>query len=609
VWTESQERPRLTPDRVSPMTLRRTHTCGELRGTHEGQRVVLAGWVKSRRDHGGLVFVDVGDRYGVTQVVFSPDRGASVLEAGEKLHPEDVVAIEGEVVARPEGTKNLARDTGQIEVVATKVEILNLSKTPPFEVSDLVVVSEETRLKYRFLDLRRPVMQRNIVLRHRLNQTVREYLSAQRFVEIETPCLTRSTPEGARDFLVPSRLAQGSFYALPQSPQLFKQLLMVSGYDRYFQIVRCFRDEDLRADRQPEFTQLDIEMSFVDESDVQATIEGLVAHVYSRLLGHEVKLPLRRMPYSEAMARYGSDKPDLRFGMEIADLTGWAKGSGFQVFKNAAATGGVVRMLAAPGAASFSRKEIDELTVRAQGLGAKGLAWLKVEESGLSGQIAKFLAPDDAGRLREATGAKPGDLLLAVADSEAVACRTLGDLRLHLGKRLDLVDAGALAFLWIVDFPLLEHDPEENRYVACHHPFTSPRPEDVRKLETDPGSVTARAYDLVLNGTELGGGSIRIHSREMQSRVFRTLGIGDDEARRKFGFLLDALEYGAPPHGGIALGIDRWVMLLLGEDSLRDVIAFPKTASGSCLLTEAPNEVDERQLREAGIALRTVAPK
>jgi aspartyl-tRNA synthetase len=586
------------------MTLRRTHTCGELRREHVGRRIVLAGWVKSRRDHGGLVFIDLGDRYGVTQVVFAPDRGPDVLEKGEKLHAEDVVAIEGEVIARPEGTKNVGRDTGEIEVVAIKVEILNLSKTPPFEVSDLVSVAEETRLRYRFLDLRRPVMQRNLVLRHRLNQTLREYLTAERFVEVETPCLTRSTPEGARDFLVPSRLSPGSFYALPQSPQLFKQLLMVSGYDRYFQIVRCFRDEDLRADRQPEFTQLDIEMSFVDENDVQTLIEGLLKHVYQRLLGHELKLPLRRMSYAEAMSKYGSDKPDLRFGVPIVDVTEWAKGSGFQVFKNAATSGGVVRMIAAPGAAAFSRKEIDELTVRAQGVGAKGLAWLKVEESGLTGQIAKFLATDDYRRLREATGANVGDLLLAVADKEDVAAKTLGDLRLHLGKRLSLIDPSRLEFLWVVDFPLLDFDAEANRYVACHHPFTSPLPEDLPRLETDPGSVKARAYDLVLNGTELGGGSIRIHNREVQSRVFERLGIGEEEARRKFGFLLEALDYGAPPHGGIALGVDRWVMLLLGEDSLRDVIAFPKTARGSCLLTEAPNEVDDRQLRDAGIELR-----
>ncbi len=583
----------------------KTHDCGTLRPKDAGTAVKLAGWVQRRRDHGGLIFVDLRDRSGVVQVVVNPERvGPEVFARAERLRSEYVIMVEGEVVRRMPGMENPALATGEIEVVATALEILNEAATPPFPIDRPVDVEENLRLRYRYLDLRRPDLQRNLALRHRVTQAIRSYLDKQGFYEIETPMLTRSTPEGARDYLVPSRVNPGTFYALPQSPQLFKQLLMVSGFERYFQIARCFRDEDLRADRQPEFTQLDVEMSFVDENDVLSLIEGLIAHVFREALGVELAPPFRRITYQEAVDRYGSDKPDLRYDLPLVDVSSQVAGSGFRVFSDAVAKGGVVKGInAGPGKGGWSRREIDQLGEFAQQHGAKGLAWILYGQAEPRSPIAKFLSEEELKAVGEAMGASTGDLLLFVADTRAVANDVLGRLRRLLAEKLGLIPSGTYEFCWIVDWPLLEWDDESGRYHAMHHPFTSPNPEDLELLETAPEKVRARAYDLVLNGYELGGGSIRIHQRELQTRLFRVLGIDEEAAQNKFGFLLEAFTYGAPPHGGIALGLDRLVMLMAGGESLRDVIAFPKTQRAMCLLTQAPAEVDPAQIRELRLRL------
>ena len=584
--------------------MKRTHTCGELRVEHAGQSVTLCGWVDTWRDHGGLVFIDLRDRYGLTQIVFSPDQGDELLAAARSLRNEFVIAATGSVGARPEGTVNPKLPTGEIEVRASALEVLNRSEPPPFETGSSDLPGEEVRLKYRYLDLRRPAMQQTMILRHRVAKLMRDYFDGLGFLEIETPMLARSMPEGARDYLVPSRIQHGSFYALPQSPQLFKQILMVAGFDRYVQIVRCFRDEDLRADRQPEFTQLDLEMSFVEAGDVIDVIDGLAAFLVKELRGQELKLPLSRMTYREAMERYGTDRPDRRFGMEIADVTELAGRCEFKVFRTTAESGGKVRGLCAKGAADrYSRKGLDELTAFAQSQGAKGLVWFKVEAVGLASPVAKLLTVEEQAELRTLLEAEPGDLLLFVADTFETTCRALGALRSRLGKELALYAAGAMDFSWIVEFPLLMFDEEEKRWVAEHHPFTMPLPEDQALLTTNPAAVRAQAYDIIINGYEAGGGTIRNHDPALQQQVFDLLGIDPQQAAERFGFLMDALRFGAPPHGGIALGLDRWVMLFAGLSNIRDVIAFPKTQRATDLMTGAPSAVEPRQLRELGISV------
>ncbi len=585
--------------------LRRTHTCGELRKSHVGQEVVLCGWVVTARDHGGVVFADVRDRYGLTQVVFNPERCPEEHKLAHSLRQEFVIAVRGEVRARPDDMVNPKLDTGEIEVYADELVILNKADTPPFEVADDAKVGLDLRLKHRYLDLRRPVMQKRLVFRSRVAQAIRAFYSGRDFVEVETPMLTKSTPEGARDYLVPSRVNQGRFYALPQSPQLFKQILMIAGLDRYFQIVRCFRDEDLRADRQPEFTQLDVEMAFVTEEDVFECTEQMLAHVFKQTLDRDIPTPFPRLTYAQAMAEYGTDKPDTRFEMKLADVTDLAAQSEFKVFRSVADAGGMVKGLAAPGGAQLSRKDIDGLTEFVGEYGAKGLAWFKVEGGKLTSSIAKFFSEDLQAKILERVGGEDGSLLLFVADQPSVVNQSLAELRRHLARRLGLIPEDRLNFLWVYDFPLVEWDEEEERYVALHHPFTSPRPEDLDKLESDTANVRARAYDVVLNGAELGGGSIRIHRPDVQTRVFKLLGIDEAEAQEKFGFLLDALRYGAPPHGGIALGFDRMTALMLGLDNIREVIAFPKTQKATCLMTGAPSPVSEKQLRE--LAIRSLA--
>jgi len=556
------------------------------------------GWVQRRRDHGGLIFIDLRDRSGIVQVVLSPEVDEEAFHRGEEVRSEYVLAVRGTVSVRPEGTENPNLATGQVEVYAEELQILNRAKTPPFYIEEGIKVDENVRLKYRYLDLRRPDMQRNLIIRHQAAKVVRDFLSAEGFIEVETPMLTRSTPEGARDFLVPSRLSPGDFYALPQSPQLFKQLLMVAGLERYFQIVRCFRDEDLRADRQPEFTQIDIEMSFVDRETILALMEKMMARIFAEVLDIQLTLPFPRLTYQEAMDRYGSDKPDTRFGMEIVDVTAAVAESGFKVFRQAVEKGGQVKGLNLVGGLSLSRKEIDELTEYVAQFGAKGLAWIRVSEEGLNSPIVKFLQEEEQEALCRLLEARVGDLLLFVAGPAPMVADSLGHLRLHLARKQGLIPEDKYNFVWIVDFPLLEWDEEEKRYTAMHHPFTSPVEDDIPLLDTEPGQVRAKAYDLVLNGVELGGGSLRIYQRQLQEKMFTALGLSEAEAREKFGFLLDAFEYGTPPHGGIAFGFDRLVMLLTGADSIRDVIAFPKTASGTCLMTGAPAEVAPKQLEE-----------
>jgi len=582
---------------------KRSHYCGDLRSEHIGQTVCLMGWVHRRRDHGGLIFIDLRDRTGIAQLALDPDRDPQAHTKAEAVRSEFVVAVIGKVSPRPQGTVNEKMKTGEVEVEVSELRILNTAKTPPFMLDEYTEVAENLRLKYRYLDLRRESIQQNLIMRHQVAQTVRRYLTDNSFLEIETPVLTKSTPEGARDYLVPSRVNPGNFYALPQSPQLFKQLLMVSGYDRYFQIVKCFRDEDLRADRQPEFTQIDCELSFIDRDDVIRIMEGLIATVFKSAIAVDVPLPMPRITYAEAMRRFGVDNPDMRFGLELVDLTEAVKGSGFKVFADVAAKGGLVKAINAKGCAGFSRKDLDDLTAFAAIYGAKGLAWVKVNEDGWQSPIAKFFTADELSNIGNALDAQVGDLLLFVADTAKVANESLGRLRNNLGARLGLTDPKTFRFVWVTDFPLLEWDEEAGRHVAVHHPFTAPLDEDVALLDSDPGKVRAKAYDLVLNGSEIGGGSIRIHDQNVQSKMFEMLGIGSEESRQKFGFLLDALEFGAPPHGGIAFGLDRVMMILTGADSIRDVIAFPKTQKATCLMSEAPGEVDEKQLRELAIRL------
>ncbi len=577
----------------------RSHNCGQLRASDIGDTVRLAGWVSKRRDHGGLVFVDLRDRFGMTQVALNPQIDEQAHDLAHSVRTEYILQVQGKVAARPDGTVNEKLATGAIEVYADKASILNRSNTPPFVLDD--EPSEMMKLKYRYLEIRRGPLMDRLATRHKINMATRAYLDSQGFIEVETPVLTKSTPEGARDYLVPSRVNPGSFYALPQSPQLFKQMLMVGGVDRYFQIVRCFRDEDLRADRQPEFTQIDMEMSFVEESDVQSICEGMVKTIFSEVTGTELEAPFPRMEYSEAIQRFGVDRPDTRFGMELADVSELAGGSDFKVFKDAIASGGAVRAMAATGCASFSRKDLDNLTQEAIDLGAKGLAWIKVTDEGFVSPITKFFKPETLDGFKTATGAAVGDLMVFVADKTEVGFDVLGALRLSLAKRLNLIDESKLNFVWIVDFPLFEYDDEAKRNVALHHPFTAPVEEDKPLFESDALKMRARAYDLVLNGVEIGGGSVRIHDRETQNRMFTALGIDSDEAKEKFGFLLEALEYGAPPHGGIAFGLDRLTAIITGVDSIRDVIAFPKTQKAQCMLTEAPSEVDKKQLRELGL--------
>lgn len=583
---------------------KRTHRCGEATAEMIGHEICIMGWVQRRRDHGGLIFIDLRDRDGIVQLALDPDRDAASHRKADQIRNEFVIAAKGRVSARPEGTINPRMKTGEVEIEVTELLILNRSETPPFMLDEYTEVAENIRLKYRYLDLRRPALQRNLILRHLVTRTVRSYLDNQGFVDVETPVLTKSTPEGARDYLVPSRVNNGHFYALPQSPQLFKQLLMVSGFDRYYQVVKCFRDEDLRADRQPEFTQIDCEMSFVNRDDVIAMMEGLIASIFKAALDIEVALPMARLIYSEALRRFGVDNPDLRFGLELIDLTEQVAGCGFKVFSDVAAAGGLVKAINVKGAADFSRKDLDGFVDFVKIYGAKGLAWVKVTEEGWQSPIAKFFSADELAALNQQLAAEVGDLLLFVADTPGIANEALGRLRGHLGQRLGLADKEKYCFVWVTDFPLLEWDAEAGRHMAVHHPFTSPLEEDIELLDTEPGKVRAQAYDLVLNGSEVGGGSVRIHDQSVQSRMFELLGIGEEEAREKFGFLLDALNFGAPPHGGIAFGLDRLMMILTGADSIRDVIAFPKTQKATCLLSDAPNVVDDKQLQELGIKLR-----
>lgn len=581
-------------------SFKRTHYCGEVSAEDVGKKVRVAGWVDTTRDHGGVVFTDLRDRTGKVQIVFSPEISEELVEKAKKLKHEFVIAVEGEVRRRPPGTENPKLKTGEVEIYAEKLQILNKSLPLPFPIEDEVKVGEETRLKFRFLDLRRKKMMENIIFRHRLYQVVRDVFNREGFIEIETPYLTKSTPEGARDFLVPSRIYPGKFYALPQSPQLFKQILMVSGFDRYYQIARCFRDEDLRADRQPEFTQIDFEMSFVTEREVMDVAEKVLRSLYKELLGVEIgEIPV--MSYDEAMARFGTDRPDTRFGLELKEITDIAKECQFKVFRTVAEKGGIVKALNFKGGAKLSRKEIDDLTKFVGIYGAKGLAWIKILPEGLQSPIVKFFSEGEMNKILERLEAEVGDILFFVADKPDVVNAALSNLRLKLGKMAGLIDESKVNVLWIVDFPMFEWNEDENRWEALHHPFTSPKEEDVEKLLEDPGSVRARAYDMVLNGVEIGGGSIRIHREDIQEKVFKVIGLSDEEAKERFGFLLEALKYGAPPHGGMAFGLDRLCAIMRSEESIRDVIAFPKTQRGQCLLTGAPDTVRPEQIEELHI--------
>ncbi len=582
---------------------------GDITEDSIGSEVTLMGWVQTRRDHGGLIFVDLRDRWGLVQLVFNPEKAAGAHKAAHAIRSEFVLAIKGEVTRRPPETENPELKSGKVEVMVDSLKILNESAPLPFMIEDETDVAEELRLKYRYLDLRRTPLKDNFILRHNVTASTRSYLSKNGFLDIETPILTKSTPEGARDYLVPSRLSPGSFYALPQSPQIFKQILMIAGFDRYFQITRCFRDEDLRAERQPEFTQIDAEMSFVDSDDVIEVFEGLISTIFADCMDRELKTPFPRLTYAEALDRYGLDNPDTRFDMELKDLTEVVRDSGFKVFDSAIAKGGVVKAVKVTNGADFSRKDLDDLTELAATYGAKGLAWVKVTKEGWQSPIEKFLSDKVKDGIAKATGAGAGDLILFGADSAHVVNTVLGRIRLALGARLGLIPEGLkdLNFVWITEFPLLEYDEVGKRYKALHHPFTSPVEDDIDKLEEAPGEVRSRAYDLVLNGVEIGGGSIRIHDSEVQERVFRALGISDDEAAERFGFLTEALKFGTPPHGGIAFGLDRLVAIMTGSESIRDVIAFPKTQKAACLMSEAPSGVDKAQLDE--LFLRVVKTK
>jgi len=582
--------------------IRRTHSCGVLRSQDAGREVALMGWVQRARDHGGLIFIDLRDRDGLTQAVFNPEVNPELHKKAGLLRDEYAVAVRGVVNLRPPDMVNPLLDTGEIEVLATELRLLNRSKTPPFELEDFRVdISEALRLRYRYLDLRRPSVMRHLLLRHRAAQVTRTFLNEQGFIEVETPILTRSTPEGARDYLVPSRVSKGLFYALPQSPQLFKQLLMMSGIDRYYQLCRCFRDEDLRADRQPEFTQIDLEMAFITEEDIFAVVEGLVSTLFAHILGVELPRPYPRLTFQESLDRFGLDRPDLRFGLELREVTDLAREADFRSFREVVDQGGIVKALCGPGLTKLPRKELDGLIDLAGVYGARGLAWVKVQPEGWQSPLAKYFPEGVKEAVNARLAARPGDLLLFVADAPPVANTALGQVRLHLGEREGLISPDAYSLVWVTDFPLLEYDPAEGRYAAMHHPFTAPREEDLPLLAADPRRVRARAYDLVLNGQEIGGGSIRNHRRDLQEAVFQTLGISTAEAEEKFGFLLEALEYGAPPHGGVAFGFDRLVAILAGVRSIREVIAFPKTQKAGCPLTRAPARVDPEQLLELGL--------
>lgn len=576
----------------------RTHHCNSLGRDHLGQTVTLMGWVQRRRDHGGLIFIDLRDREGITQVVFDPQYDAAAHERAHALRSEYVIAVQGDVRPRPEGMANLKLKTGEIEVIVKAFKILNTCKTPPFQMEDGIEASENIRLMYRYLDLRRPRMYQNLLLRHRAAQLTRNYFTGNGFLEVETPVLTRSTPEGARDYLVPSRVNPGKFYALPQSPQLFKQLLMVAGFERYFQIVKCFRDEDLRADRQPEFTQIDLEMSFIREDMIYPLIEGWIGELFEKLLEVKLRTPFPRLTYAEAMQRFGTDRPDMRFNLELVDVSDVVAPAEFRVFRQAMERGGMVKAIRLPQGGRLSRKELDDLVEFVKIFGAQGMAWIKILPDGWQSPIAKFLPEGVRAQLAERLKIETGDIVFFVADQAKIVHDALGNLRARLAQQLQLFDPAVFSFIWITHFPLLEWDHEEKRYVAVHHPFTAPAEEDIDLLEEQPERVRSRAYDLVLNGTELGGGSIRIHQQNIQERVFQALGISKKEAREKFGFLMDALQYGAPPHGGIAFGFDRLVMLLGGSSSIRDVIAFPKTQKATCLMSGAPAEAEVRQLLE-----------